>query len=227
VITEVRRLFTESLSAEGEAVFLQRGKLNPKAKLNPQFTALVQKHLTVSVKKASKFVHRKAYAKVFKVLATITSKAQQLADQGALGRIVDLIDELLGKVQDSLDLERHAEDSRVASYNKARKLLGITIGITQTALANVQVQLASVEDQIELAETSLENTIQRIENKSGERQDRHDQCEQAAQDYAEARSNRDGDRQVISDCLGIVNSQLRTLREQLALRMQAGDSFDY
>jgi len=99
-----------------------------------------------------------------------------------------LIDELLGKIQDSLDLERSAEDARVKSYNKARKLLGITIGITQTALANTQVQLASVEDQIELAETSLENTIQRIENKSGERADRFEQCEQAALDYADARA---------------------------------------
>jgi chromosome segregation ATPase len=228
VISEVRRLFTENLSAEGEAVFLQRGKvLNPKAKLNYNALSLIQKHLTTSAKKASKFVHRKAYAKIFKVLATISSKAQQLADQGALGRIIDLIDELLGKIQDSLDLERSAEDSRIAAYNKARKLLNITIGITQTALANAQTALASVEDQIELAETSLENTEQRIENKTGERKDRWEQCEQAAQDYADARSQRDSDRQTISDTLGIVNSQLRTLREQLALRIQAGDSFDY
>lgn len=38
---------------------------------------------------------------------------------------------------------------------------------------------------------------------------------------------RDQDRQTISDTVGIVNSQLRTLREQLALRLSAGDSFDY
>jgi hypothetical protein len=142
VISEVRRLFSEGLSANGESVFLQKGKLNPKAQMNPQHTALIQKHLAVSIKKASKFAHRKAYAKVFKVLATITSKTQQLADQGALGRIVDLIDELLGKIQDSLDLERSAEDSRIASYKKARKLLQITIGVTQTALANTQTELA-------------------------------------------------------------------------------------
>lgn len=94
------------------------------------------------MRKASKFTHRRAYTKVFKVLATITSKAQQLAEQGALGRIIELIDELLDKIQDSLDLERSAEDSRVAAYNKARKLLGVTIGITQTALVNTQVELA-------------------------------------------------------------------------------------
>ena len=57
-------------------------------------------------------------------------------------RIIDLIDELLGKIQDSLDLERSAEDKRVAAYTKARRLLGITIGITQTVLANTQSDLA-------------------------------------------------------------------------------------
>jgi hypothetical protein len=228
VITEVRRLFTENLEApEDEVVFLQRGKINPKAFVTAQTTMLIQKHLQVSAKKASKFVHRKAYAKLYKVLATITSKAHQLADQGSVGRIIDLIDELIAKVQDSLDLERSAEDKRVAAYTKARRLLGITIGITQTALANTQSDLASVVDQITLAETSLENTIQRIENKSEERADRWEQCEQAANDYADEREQRDGDRAVISQTLGIVNAQLRTLREQLALRVQAGDSFDY
>ena len=109
-------------------------------------TTQITKHLQVAAKKAAKNVHRKAYAKLYKVLATISSNAHQLADQGSVGRIVDLIDELLGKVQDSLDLERSAEDKRVAAYVKARRLLGVTIGITQTVLVNTQTDLASVED---------------------------------------------------------------------------------
>ena len=45
VINEVRRIFTENLNAGGEAVFLQKNKLNSKAKLNPQAVSLIQKHL--------------------------------------------------------------------------------------------------------------------------------------------------------------------------------------
>jgi hypothetical protein len=87
VITEVRRLFTENLEApEGESVFLQRGKINTKAFVTAQTTVLIQKHLQASAKKAAKFVHRKAYGKIYKVLATIASKAHQLADQGSVGR---------------------------------------------------------------------------------------------------------------------------------------------
>lgn len=45
IITEVRRLFTENMNANGEAVFLQKNKLNAKAKLNPSALSLIQKHL--------------------------------------------------------------------------------------------------------------------------------------------------------------------------------------
>lgn len=86
------------MNANGEAVFLQKNKLNAKAKLNPSALSLIQKHLQTSIKKAAKFTHKKSYTKVFKVLATITSKTQQLADQGALGRVIELIDELLVKI---------------------------------------------------------------------------------------------------------------------------------
>ena len=38
---------------------------------------------------------------------------------------------------------------------------------------------------------------------------------------------RNADRSVVSETVGLVNLQLRTLKEQLALRMAAGDKFDY
>lgn len=38
----------------------------------------MEKHLLTSAKLASKNIHRKAYAKIFKVLATIASKAHTL-----------------------------------------------------------------------------------------------------------------------------------------------------
>jgi hypothetical protein len=214
IITEVRRVFTENLEVpEGEVVFLQGRKINPKAFVTMKTSSQAVKHLQTAAKKAAKNVHRKAYAKLYKVLATIATAAPQQADAGSVGRIVDLIDELLNKVQESLDLERSAEDKRIAAYNKAKRLLGVSIGITQTVLVNTQTDLHSVEDQILLAETALENTEQRIDNKSQERSDRWEQCEQAAQDYQTARGVRDADRNVISQTVGIVNNNLRTLRE--------------
>jgi shikimate kinase len=59
----------------------------------------------------------------------------------------------------------------------------------------------------------LENTNQRIENLNEARTDRYEQCEEAALDYQDERASRDADRQVVSDCIGLVNTNLRTLKE--------------
>jgi len=79
----------------GEAVFIQRGKINSKAFVTIETSTLVSKHLLASAKKMSKVSYRKSYAKIFKVLATITSRAHQVAEGGAVDRIVQLMDELL------------------------------------------------------------------------------------------------------------------------------------
>jgi predicted nucleic acid-binding Zn-ribbon protein len=170
-----------------------------------------------------KFKYRKSYGSLLKIFATIANKSQQLADQGHIGRIIDLCNELLAKIEDSLDLERFAEDKRIEAYKASRRLLTLSQNAAKTDLANAQVELNSINDQITQTETSLQNTNQRIENKSGEREDRWTQCEEAAHAYMEARAARDADRQTVSDTIGLVNASLRTLREQLALRLQAGD----
>jgi hypothetical protein len=51
------------------------------------------------------------------------------------------MDELLTKVSDSLDLERFAESKRVEAFNKARRMLTISINVTETAVANLTVEL--------------------------------------------------------------------------------------
>jgi chromosome segregation ATPase len=103
---------------------------------------------------------------------------------------VDLIDGLLQKISDSLDLERSAEDKRVAAHKQARKLLTITLQNAATVLANLQVELASTEDAITRTETGLENTEQRLDNFKQTRADRYEECEEAAHDYSGRREER-------------------------------------
>lgn len=75
-----------------------------------------------------------------------------------MGRVIDLCNELLHKIEESLNLERFAEDKRVEAYKKARHLLVLSLTAANVDLANVQSELASINDQIVQAETSLENT---------------------------------------------------------------------
>lgn len=155
-----------------------------------------------------------------------------------------MIDELLQKVQDSLDLERGAEDKRVAAYTKARRLLSITIGITQTVLANTQSDLARyLSSHLNIKVLRIKSLLPRPPSRTPNREFRTSHKREVT-DGLNAKLLlkpmrrpelsgmaiflynsflRDADRNTISQTLGIVNSQLRTLREQLALRIQAGD----
>ncbi|CAD8155636.1 unnamed protein product [Paramecium octaurelia] len=221
IIAEARRLFADNIEHES---FVQKGKA---AKQPHKFTKdvanLIQKHFTTSAKKASKFQHRKGYSKLFKAFATIASKVEQLADAGAVQKIIDLADELLAKISDSLSLLRFAEDKRVEAYKKSRNFVVIALNVAGSALANAISDLAALNDIIAQVEASLDTTVQRIENVSADRHDRFTQCEEAVQDYQDARSARSSDRDVVSQTIGLVNKELRTLREQLALRQQAGE----
>jgi hypothetical protein len=90
----------------------------------------------------------KKFVPMVKILMGITSKATTLVAEGNLERIIDLFDKLIHEVQESLDLERFAEDKRVQAYNKARHLLTRSLTVAQGELANAQTELASIDDQI-------------------------------------------------------------------------------
>ncbi|CAK79629.1 unnamed protein product (macronuclear) [Paramecium tetraurelia] len=222
IIAEARRLFADNIEHES---FIQKGKATkkPAHTFTREVASMIQKHFTQSAKKTAKFQHRKGYSKLFKAFATIASKAEQLADAGAVQKIIDLADELLAKIADSLALLRFAEDKRVEAYKKQRNFVVIAITVAGTSLANAQADLAALNDLIAQVEATLDTTNQRIENVTADRTDRFTQCEEAVQDYEDSRAARTSDRDVVSETIGLVNKELRTLREQLALRQSAGD----
>ncbi len=54
-------------------------------------------------------------------------------------RIIDLFDSLLDKIEDALNLERFSEEKKVEAYNKARRLLVVSINVTESTLADITV----------------------------------------------------------------------------------------
>ncbi|CAD8073969.1 unnamed protein product [Paramecium primaurelia] len=219
VLTEARNIIKANVEATSSLV---QKKATQKTKEIPQeHISLFQKHIKESQKKLSHSKHMLRYVPVMKLLSQIASKAK--FDDSTIQKVVDLFDRLINEVSDSLSLQRFAEDKRVEAYNKTRKLLVIALTVAGSELANAESDFASVSDIIRQVEASLDNTNQRLDLLHERRTDRWNQCEEAAKDYADARSARDSDRQVVSDTIGLVNKALRTLREQLALRQAAGD----
>ncbi|CAD8170012.1 unnamed protein product [Paramecium octaurelia] len=219
VLTEARNIIKANVEATSSLV--QKKATQQVKEVSSEHISLFQKHIKESQRKLSHSKHMLRYVPVMKLLSQIASKAK--FDDSTIQKVVDLFDRLINEVSDSLSLQRFAEDKRVEAYNKTRKLLVIALTVAGSELANAESDFASVSDIIRQVEASLENTNQRLELLHERRTDRWTQCEEAAKDYADARSARDSDRQVVSDTIGLVNKALRTLREQLALRQAAGD----
>ncbi|CAK65585.1 unnamed protein product (macronuclear) [Paramecium tetraurelia] len=220
VLTEARNIIKANVEATSSLV--QKKQTQQAKEMPKEHISLLQKHIKESQKKLAHTKHMLRYVPVLKLLSQITSKAK--FDDSTIQKVVDLFDRLINEVSDSLSLQRFAEDKRVEAYNKTRKFLVIALTVAGSELANAESDFASVSDIIRQVEASLENTNQRLELLNERRTDRWTQCEEAAKDYADARSARDADRQVVSDTIGLVNKSLRTLREQLALRQAAGDN---
>ncbi|CAD8102008.1 unnamed protein product [Paramecium sonneborni] len=219
VLTEARNIIKANVEATSSLV--QKKATQQVKEISQDHISLFQKHIKESQRKLSHSKHMLRYVPVMKLLSQIASKAK--FDDSTIQKVIDLFDRLINEVSDSLSLQRFAEDKRVEAYNKTRKLLVIALTVAGSELANAESDFASVSDIIRQVEASLENTNLRLELLRERRTDRWTQCEEAARDYAEARSARDADRQVVSDTIGLVNKALRTLREQLALRQAAGD----
>jgi len=219
VLAQARRLFTDNLQAPS---FLQAGKTDA-VHFTPQIFAQVGSQLTAGAAKINKLKHVKAYGKAIKLLAGLATRTSQVADQELTGRVVKLIDDLQSQLNSSFDLERKAEDKRILAYNQYNALLQKDMNKYNSQIANLDAEIASLNDRIESTNNSKADVDQRIADKSEQRNDRNNECQEAAYDYGQRREQRDADRGIVSQLIGILNNNLRALREYIALRLAAGD----
>jgi len=185
--------------------------------------AQVGSHLTAGAAKINKLKHVKAYGKAIKLLAGLATRTSQVADQELTGRVVKLIDDLQSQLNASFDLERKAEDKRIVAFNQYMTLLTKDMNKYNSQIANLDAELASLNDRIESTNNSKADVDQRIADKTEQRNDRANECQEAAYDYGVRREQRDNDRGIVSQLIGILNNNLRALREYIALRLAAGD----
>ncbi|CAK67235.1 unnamed protein product (macronuclear) [Paramecium tetraurelia] len=207
ILMQARTLFSENLQSHDNS-FIQ---------LNSNGIELLQKHFGASIKRASKFTYRTSWGKMFKALATITSRVNQLQDSAQVDNNKFMIQWILRSSQRKKEFKL---------TRRPRNLLVISINTTESTLASAITDFALVNEVIEQTQATLDNVNQRLEMLQQSRNDRFTICEQEAQDYQDSRSQRDSDRDVVSQTIGLLNKSLRTLKEQLALRMAAGEQFE-
>jgi chromosome segregation ATPase len=140
-------------------------------------------------------------------------------------KIIKLCDELLDKVDESWTLERRAEEERNQSYTNYKRLLNKDMNAYNSQIADLETEIASLTDRLNATTDSLNEVNDRISDKNTRMSDRTGECNEAAYDYQERRKKRDEDRDTVSQLIGIVNANMRDLKEIIALRLAAGDDF--
>ncbi|CAK93171.1 unnamed protein product (macronuclear) [Paramecium tetraurelia] len=93
-----------------------------------------------------------------------------------------------------------------------------------SAIANLEAEIQSLADQLAATHSSQDDNTARHEAKTQQRDDRRAECQQAAYEYQQRRSARDADRQTVSDLIGHLNTNMRDLKEYIAMRVAAGDT---
>ncbi|CAD8046918.1 unnamed protein product [Paramecium primaurelia] len=218
VLAEARRLFTDNLQAPS---FLQKGE--ERVHVTPQIMAQVASHMSQGAHKASTMKHVRTFGKAIKLLANLANRTQQFANQELTGRVIKLIDDLQNQLSQAFDLARKAEDDRVRAFEAYMSLLNKDMNKYNSSIANLTAEIQSLQDRIDATTSSQNDVLQRIQAKTQQRDDRRGECQEAAYDYQQRRSARDSDRQTVSDLIGILNSNMRDLKEYIALRVAAGD----
>ncbi|CAK73747.1 unnamed protein product (macronuclear) [Paramecium tetraurelia] len=220
VLAEARRLFTDNLQAPA---FLQKGA-SEAVHYTPQVFAQVASHLNAAAHKAGQMKHVRTFGKAIKLMAQLAVKSQQYANQELTGRIIQLIDDLQNQLQQAFDLARKTEDSRRQAFEAYNTLLNRDMNKLNSAIANLEAEIQSLADQLAATHSSQDDNTARHEAKTQQRDDRRAECQQAAYEYQQRRSARDGDRQTVSDLIGHLNTNMRDLKEYIAMRVAAGDS---
>lgn len=97
-----------------------------------------------------------------KVLATIAMRVEATADQGTVNRIIQLCEDLLSRISNSIDLERQSEDQRAKAFQDLSTMIYGNINAIQDVIAGHEAQLSALADRIQHAENTKNYTETRL-----------------------------------------------------------------
>jgi septal ring factor EnvC (AmiA/AmiB activator) len=152
-------------------------------------------------------------------LAQITSSAPIQADSGAVSKILALIDNLLERIAESREIERREYEAYVAEYDSARENQVQLLNETQAHLANLENEISALNKRLENASAERDEQRERSRQKNIEKVGRTKWCDDEAESYASRRNDRLDSIRVVSDCVGLIESKIRVLKEFVAQRL--------
>jgi len=130
-----------------------------------------------------------------------------------------LIDNLLEKIAESREIERREYEAYVAEYDNVRANQVTLLNETQAQIYNLENEISALNKRIDNATSERDEQQERSRQKKIEHQGRQKWCDDEADAYASRRSDRLDSIKVVSDCVGIIESKIRVLKEFVAQRL--------
>jgi len=162
---------------------------------------------------------RKSWAHLFKIMADISNAAPVQANREALNKILDLCDKLLEKIADSREIERRDYDGWVSEYQDTRAREVSKLEETDFQISVLQGEISALNKRISIAQDERDEQTNRLKQKKTELVEREKVCDDESENYAARRSDRIEDIGIVSECIGLIESKIRILRQFVAQRL--------
>jgi hypothetical protein len=163
--------------------------------------------------------NRKSWNHFFKILANIANAAPVQANRDSVNKIIALCDALLEQIADSREIERRAYEAWVAEYEENRARTLQLLEETQEQITQLIAEISSLNKRISIAQDEREEQRDRSAQKGVELREREQACDDEADAYARRKADRGADISEVSECLGLVESKIRVLKQFVNQRL--------
>merc|ERR1711915_809456 len=87
---------------------------------------------------------------------------------------------------------------------------------TEARIAQLTIEIEVLTKRINQAQTELDEQIERLALKISQHDEREAFCDEAGRKYAKDRQDRDDQREVISDAIGLLTAKIRLLKQYVS-----------
>jgi chromosome segregation ATPase len=163
--------------------------------------------------------NRKSWNHFFRILAGIANAAPVQANRDSINKIIDLCDALLERIADSREIERKEYEAWVAEYEENRARQVKLLEDTDAQIQNLIAEISSLNKRISIAQDERDEQRERSKQKNIELQERQKACDDEAEAYGARKADRQADISEVSECLGLVESKIRILKQFVNQRL--------
>ena len=133
---------------------------------------------------------RSGYKGIFKLLAQIVEKAPEQVDQDILNKILDLLKKIKDNVENTAQIEKDAENQRIAAFEDLSSTLENNINSAQSDIVTFNNKISTLSSAIQSDQEEVDQQTQRLEQRKDQLADRTGECNNEDDAYTNDKTKR-------------------------------------